>query len=191
MRARRMMPRVLLVVAAFSASARAQEADWKKSIDAGTAAYEAKRYDEAERQFKAAVAIAEKAWPEGPRLAKSLYELAGTDYRRRNYREAEALLKRSLAIREKAGEADSSDAADTLGWLAASLLAQRKLAEAEPFAKRAMALLEKTRGADAPDMVNALKILIHVQLGLNKFDEVEPAYQATAPAARKEAGPRA
>ncbi|HEY2159661.1 MAG TPA: hypothetical protein VGH33_28815, partial [Isosphaeraceae bacterium] len=68
MRTRRMMPRVLLVVAALSASTRAQEHDWKKSIDAGTAAYDAKRYDEAERHFQAAVTIAEKAWPESPRL---------------------------------------------------------------------------------------------------------------------------
>ena len=119
MRTRRMMARVLLVVAGLSTSARAQEQDWKKSIDAGTAAYDARCYDEAERYFHAAVTVAEKAWPEGPRLAEALYDLGRVNYKRRNYREAEILLRRALAIR---GKTQGADVAEALHWLAGSLI---------------------------------------------------------------------
>jgi len=60
----------------WTCAAQAQSTLWKTHDDAGTEAYQAGRYAEAEKQFKIALAEAEEFGPSDLRLATSLNNLA-------------------------------------------------------------------------------------------------------------------
>jgi hypothetical protein len=71
----------LALLALPSLPALAQETQWEERINAGRAALEERRYEEAERQFKAAVEEAEGFGPRDPRLITSLQTLADLYHR--------------------------------------------------------------------------------------------------------------
>ena len=66
----------LALLALPSLPALAQETQWEEHMNAGRAALEERRYEEAERQFKAAVEEAEGFGPRDPRLITGLQTLA-------------------------------------------------------------------------------------------------------------------
>jgi acyl-CoA reductase-like NAD-dependent aldehyde dehydrogenase len=59
----------------------AQETQWEQCVSAGRTALEERRYDEAEKQFKAALEEAEGFGPRDPRLVTSLENLADLYHR--------------------------------------------------------------------------------------------------------------
>jgi len=93
---------VMLVSALFIGCGQSAGSPWESYIQAGEAAYKQGNYAEAEKQFLAALQVAEKFGPEVPRLATSLRNLAELYRAQGKYAEAEPLLRRALAISEKA-----------------------------------------------------------------------------------------
>ena len=90
------------------------------------------KYAEAERLFKRALAIREKALgARPPRCGQTLNNLAIVYHEQGKYADAEALYKRALAIREKALGADHPDVAASLNNLAVVYRQQGRYAEAE------------------------------------------------------------
>jgi tetratricopeptide (TPR) repeat protein len=79
---------------------------------------------------------------------RARYRAVFYTYRGR-YAEAEPMHKRALAIREKAGDADSSDLARSLNNLAGLYLLAGRYAEGEPLFKRSLAIRDKF-GPDNP-----------------------------------------
>ena len=66
---------VMVVLALWPAPAFAESGSWETYNDAGIEAFLVGDAAEAERQFKAAIKLAEEAGPDDPRLALSLYSL--------------------------------------------------------------------------------------------------------------------
>ncbi len=64
---------------------------WRKDLAEGTRAFEQGRYEEAERQLKAALMEVEQSGPNDPRLPNILDALAETYHARGQYAEAEPL----------------------------------------------------------------------------------------------------
>jgi acyl-CoA reductase-like NAD-dependent aldehyde dehydrogenase len=71
----------LALLALPSLPALAQETQWEQCVSAGRTALEERRYDEAEKQFKAALEEAEGFGPRDPRLVTSLENLADLYHR--------------------------------------------------------------------------------------------------------------
>jgi predicted GNAT family N-acyltransferase len=71
----------LALLALPSLVALAQETQWEEHMNAGRAALEERRYEEAEKLLKAAVEEAEGFGPRDPRLVTSLENLADLYHR--------------------------------------------------------------------------------------------------------------
>src|SRR5688572_11370747 len=85
----------------LSVVARAQNTLWDKYTRSGTEAAERGNYDEAERNYLAAIREAEKLGPNNLYLSHSLSELGRVNYEQGKYAQAEALYKRALKIDEE------------------------------------------------------------------------------------------
>ncbi len=150
--------RWLAVVALLcTCAAQAQSTLWETHNDAGKEAYQAGRYAEAEKQFKFALAEAERLGPSDWRLATSLNNLAGLYDTQGKCEEAEPLFKRSLAIRENALGPDHPDVALSLNNLAGLYRTQGKYDQAEPLYRRSLPIFEKALGPDHPNVATALE----------------------------------
>jgi tetratricopeptide (TPR) repeat protein len=86
---------------AWPVAAGSVRAGWDGSTRAGLAARAAGRYAEAEDHLRAAVRLAEPAPGSGPRLARSLTNLADLYLVLHRYEEAEPLLQRALGVEER------------------------------------------------------------------------------------------
>src|SRR5262249_13599028 len=149
----------LLCLILWSAPALAQSDSWVIRIWKGEAAYRQGNYPEAEKDFVAAVGIAEQFGADDPRLLRSLNDLGQLYGARGGYAQAAPLFKRALAIAEKALGPEHPDVAVILNNLAELYRAQGKYAEAEPLYKRALATLEKALGPEHPDVATNLNNL--------------------------------
>jgi tetratricopeptide (TPR) repeat protein len=144
------------LLAAATPAARGQNTLWETHNRAGQEAHKAGRYPEAEKQFLAALKIAEAFGPQDPRLATSLNNLAALYYAQGKLQEALPLLQRSLAIREKALGPDHPDVALSLNNLAELYRAQGKLQKALPLYQRSLAIAEKALGPNHPNVATVL-----------------------------------
>ncbi|HEX8118250.1 MAG TPA: tetratricopeptide repeat protein [Pyrinomonadaceae bacterium] len=155
------------------AAARAQGEAWDKYNRAGEAAAVKGDYGEAERNYLAAVAEAEKHGPKNPYLAHSLSELGRVKYEQGKYAEAEPLYKRAIAIDEEVSK--DASLAVVLNNLAELYRTQARYAEAEPLLKRAISVFEKSLGPNHPNVGVALENYAVVLRGLNRNAEAAAA----------------
>jgi tetratricopeptide (TPR) repeat protein len=125
------------LLAATTPAARGQNTLWETHNRAGVEAYKAGRYPEAEKQFLAALEVAETFGPEDPRLATSLNNLAGLYRAQGKLQEALPLYQRALAIREKALGPNHPNVVSVLTNYAATLRRLGRHTEAEALVKRA------------------------------------------------------
>lgn len=121
---------------------RPEQPDTVKSLETQAAAFAAQqRYELAEKHYRQALLIREKAWGEqSQHVAPGLDQLATFLIARGQYAEAEAFLQRALAIRERALGARHPDVATNLDSYAAFLRQQHREAEAAPLEERARAI---------------------------------------------------
>lgn len=121
---------------------RPEQPDTVKSLETQAAAFAAqKRYELAEKHYRQALLIRERAWGEqSQHVAPGLDQLAAFLIARGQYADAEALLQRALAIREQALGARHPDVATNLDSYAAFLRQQQREAEAIPLEERARAI---------------------------------------------------
>src|SRR5260370_35236149 len=72
-----------------------------EAMDAGTAAFQAHKFDEAERSYKEAVKLGERLQPHETRLVMSLGYLGSMYFTRKDYPDAQAAFERQLKVAEE------------------------------------------------------------------------------------------
>lgn|GEM_PF-5347913 len=150
-----------------------QVVEGEKLIRLGEEAYSLRRWEEAERVFRSAIALREKAL--GPwhlTLAADLNKFASVVAARGKMEEAESLYRRVLAIREKGLGVDHPGVATSCTDLALFLVWRDEIEESVPLLLRALAIRRKSLGPQHPDTAKSLYLLATFAL---MIDAPEPA----------------
>jgi tetratricopeptide (TPR) repeat protein len=143
---------------------------WQSLIESGNAAYETRKYTEAELKFAAALRIAEKwstpeSLPESDsqkqqavleRLAKSLNNMAALYHTQGKYKMAQDLYERCLEIKVRLYSEEHPEVAINLHNLAVVHSAKGRWEVAEPLYQRSLALKEKALGRQHSDLTPIL-----------------------------------
>jgi tetratricopeptide (TPR) repeat protein len=147
---------------------------WEVSRHDGLEALQEKRYADAERLLKQAVAEAEELGPDRSELATALDSL-GIYYMIRDHdAEADQLLTRALAIEEKASGPESVEVSESLEHLAWIRTERKQYESAEGLARRAVAIREKHAGPDDPESAGCLEIVSAILFLKGELDKAEP-----------------
>jgi len=157
---------------------------WRELVEAGNAAYEARRYSEAEIKFQDALKMVEAWLPKDEKkspeadvnacLAKSLNNLAALYHSQGKYAMAEELYERCLDLKLSMYGEEHLEVAVNLHNLAALHSARRKYGKAEILYKRALEIREKLLGEKHPELVSILR---NYSLMLKKQNREEEARQ--------------
>jgi len=130
-------------------------------------------YQDAERSYKGALEIRERALgPASPAVAESLSVLAEAYRRSGRYGDAEPLIKRALDIWQRSPAAHQRDIAGALNNLASIYWSLGRYTDAEPLYQRTIAMSANDR-----DVAIALNNLATVYFKLERFTEAEPLLQ--------------
>jgi tetratricopeptide (TPR) repeat protein len=116
------------------------------AMEAGNEAYQQQRYDEAERNYKEAVRLAEQVKPHDARLVMSLGFLGGAYYNRKDLADTQATIAQQLKAAEEVYGPDSPQMSPVLEAMARMSLELGDTAKAESFAQQALKLNEKNTG---------------------------------------------
>jgi tetratricopeptide (TPR) repeat protein len=179
----------LVWMAIASRSALADESPWETYRREGAEARQGRRYEEAERLLKLAVAEAEQFGAADTRLATSLRELGDVYFAQRKYDEAEPLFRRVVTVYETAQGSDHVDVAMALESLAMVVRVQRRYAEAVPLLERALAIQEKAGGPDDPIVAVFLSHLATCYQHLQKYDQAEVMLKRALEVTKKAGSP--
>jgi CHAT domain-containing protein len=179
----------LLCLALWAPHVFAQNDSWESRNSAGMVAYQQANYAEAEKQFAAAVGIAEQFGATDARLPTSLNNLAYLYQTLGRYAEAEPLHKRALAILEQALGPEHPDVATGLNYLAVLYHAQGRYSEAEPLSKRVLAIREKTLGPEHANVGESLNNLAELYRVQGRYAEAEPLHKRALAIREKALGP--
>lgn len=121
---------------------------------------EAKRYDEAVRLARRAVALREEGLGSNdPEVGVSLNNLGWLLGQQGDYAAAEPIQRRAIALLEKAHDPRATLAVRNL---ALTLFRKGDRAAAEPLYRRVLATFERERGAEAPEVATSLSDLADV-----------------------------
>lgn len=116
------------------------------AMEAGNEAFQQQRYNEAERNYKEAVKLAEQMKPHDARLVMSLGFLGGAYYNRRDLADAQVAIEQQLKAAEEVYGPDSPQLSPVLEAMARMSLELGDAAKAESFALQALKLNEKNTG---------------------------------------------
>jgi tetratricopeptide (TPR) repeat protein len=116
------------------------------AMEAGNEAFQQRRYDEAERDFKEAVKLAEQMKPHDARLVMALGFLGGAYYNRKDLADTQATIAQQLKAAEEVYGPDSPQLSPVLEAMARMSLELGDTAKAESFAQQALKLNEKNTG---------------------------------------------
>jgi tetratricopeptide (TPR) repeat protein len=162
---------------------------WEVSRHDGLEALQEKRYADAERLLKQAVAEAERLGPDRSELAWSLDCLGLLYMIRDRDAEADALLTRALQVEEKASGPESGEVAESLEHLAMVRIELKQYDSAEALARRALAIREKRPGPDDPEAAECLNVLSGVLFMKGELDKAEPFWARSLSIQEKAHGP--
>ena len=157
----------------------AQETLWDELTESGQKALQEKRYDEAEKQFKAALEIVQPLGEREPRLLTSLQNLNSLFKEQGKDAQREPLAERILQIQE--GALDPTDrelenALWDLGFLYQTLAKPEK---AEAVFKRVVEIRESTLGPLHPNTITAANLLGNLQLDMGKYEQAEERFRTS------------
>ncbi len=153
---------VLLALVTVLLCAHAQDSVWDQETAAGRQALEARRYDDAEKHFQAALSIAEGTGASVPGVVTSLENLASAYQRAGEYAKIVPIRQRILALQEELLGPDSRELVPALSSLASAYRAVRNLAEAEPLMRRELAIQENEYGGQDPRVLRLREDLVHI-----------------------------
>jgi tetratricopeptide (TPR) repeat protein len=164
--------------AAIRAPTAAEAAELASLTKAFLAAREARRWDEAERAMRRALAIQEQVFgPRRPEVALTLGALGDTLEETDRYAEAEPLLRRALAIRRAALGDRHPDTALSLNNLAYNIDAQGRYAEAQSLYAEALEITRAVRGERSATTAGAYNNLAANLSAQGKYPEAETLYR--------------
>jgi tetratricopeptide (TPR) repeat protein len=162
---------------------------WEVSRHDGLEALQEKRYADAERLLKQAVAEAEQLGPDRSELARALDSLGLFYLVRDQGAEADQLLTRALAVEERASGPESVDVAESLEHLAFVRIERKQYESAEDLARRALAIRERQAGPDDPENDDGLTVLSAVLFMKGELDKAEPFWARLLAIQEKTHGP--
>ena len=169
--------------------AAAGESAWEQPFQRGAALAQQGQLANAEREFEAALAVAERMQPADWRLPLTLHNIGAIERQLGRYAEAERFYYRAIAIWEKGQPERASELAGSLDNLAALNLVLGKLSRAEPLYRRAWQLRESHFGADHALTATSLHGLAEVLHERHRYDEAEGLYVRVAAILAKTRGP--
>lgn len=180
-----------LLAAGTTPFAFADDASFKKHMDAGVEALKSSNYADAANSFSEAQKVAE-ADHNDFYLSLSMSRIADIRLREKKYSEAETLFKQSLTLAEKAKAPGRSVVLMDLNSLGTLYIAQSHYAQAETYLKRVIALLDSNTSDEVVNrkfLPTALDNLAVVYRNTKKFDQAEALYKRAIPLWEKLAGP--
>ena len=144
----------------------------------GNALFLRGEYDAAEPVYAAAMAAAEKVFPDGdPQVTESMAGLAELASQRGDFAAAENLYREALTIdRGLHGEVDP-DVARTLAGLASALLYQEKFEEGQAAFREALTIRRETLGGDHPLVAETLNNLAWSLYLEGRVAEADPYFR--------------
>jgi CHAT domain-containing protein/lipopolysaccharide biosynthesis regulator YciM len=181
----------------FEAAARARYGTQHESY-AGALYLEARalyvlgKYPEAEKLYKLALPIFEKAKPSAAStrdLAKTLNGLGRVYEHEGRYAEAETFQKRALSVVESSPDSDQMVVSYALEDLGNAYFGEGRYAEAEDYYKRTLAIREKAPGGDRGAVSQTLNLISNVYTRTGRFAEAEPLLKRAVDIQEKVFGP--
>jgi CHAT domain-containing protein/Flp pilus assembly protein TadD len=150
------------------------------------------KYPDAEKLYKLALPIFEKAKPSAASirdLAKTLNGLGRVYEHQGRYAEAEAVQKRALSVVESSPDSDQMVVSYALEDLGNAYFGEGRYAEAEDYYKRTLAIREKAPGGDRTAVSQTLNLLSNVYMRTGRFDEAEALLKRAVDIQEKGFGP--
>lgn len=132
-----------VMMPASAAAEPADEANWTLHCQKGVAAYKELRYGDADREFRAALAEAEKFGPDDVRLAQTLTNLGVLLEFRGHLDKAQPLFERAVKIKQKTLGPFNTDTVDSASSLCIFYLKRKQTAKAHQLCDRIIEYGEK------------------------------------------------
>ncbi len=144
------------------------------AMQAGSQAYADKRLDDAERNYKEAVLLAEKLQKPEPRLVTALGHLGQLSMYRKDFAGAQAAFERQLKVTEQVYGPQSPLTSDPLKWMAFNATAQNDFATAQKYFDRALDVNRKVYGENSVGYAEVLRSMSGVYIYQKAYDKAEP-----------------
>ncbi len=158
--------------------------------EVGQAFRDQRHYEEAERYFRRALALAETVFgPSSSPVSISLDNFASVLQEIGRFSEAEPMYWRALAIAEQTFGPEHPKVATGLNNLAVLLRVTGRHTEAEPMFRRALAINEQSYGPEHPTVATSLNNLAGLLRDINRLAEAEPMYRRALAIDEKSYGP--
>jgi tetratricopeptide (TPR) repeat protein len=157
----------------------AQETLWDELTQSGQQALQEKRYEEAEKQFKAALDIVQPLGEREPRLLTSLQNLNSLLKEEGKEAPRELLVERILQIQEDTLGSADPELTNTLSELASVYQRLGKTEKAEAILKRVVEIRESTLGPLDPSTIGEVNSLGAMQLSMGKYREAEEKFRTS------------
>jgi tetratricopeptide (TPR) repeat protein len=155
----------------------------------GEQAFKERRFDDAEKLYKEAVALAEKLPPGDENLIVALGRLGNTYAMRQNYTDAEVAFHRQLTIIEKTFGAESPRLADPLFYLGSVAGGMKNFTVAESYFSRALAINVKAFGENSTRTADSLRTLAGLYMAQSEWGKAEPYLLRAVKASEAAVGP--
>lgn len=173
--ARRTMEWLLPIVVLVSVG-RAQESRWEQLIQAGDTEMAEKRFAQAEKYFREALAEASTGDPKDPRVVDSLRKLVGCYSVQGKVLQQESLSRRILTIEEDMRGYSDPQLVPPLLDLGSLYLQLQRPGDAEPYVRRALEISDSTLGPIDDQTLNLVEMLGQLCIQLRKYTEAEELF---------------
>jgi tetratricopeptide (TPR) repeat protein len=143
------------------------------TIQAGSQAFSERRFDDAERNYKEAVQLAEKLHRPDTRLLTALGHLGQLALYRRDFAGAQVAFESQLKGTEQVYGPQSPATSDPLKWMAFNATAQQDYTTAQKYFDRALDVNRKAYGENSAGYAEVLRAMSGVYIYLKAYDNAE------------------
>lgn len=143
-------------------------------MQSGSQAFNERRFDDAERDYRKGVEIAEKLQPRDGRLVTCLNHLGQLFAFRKDFRDAEAVLERQLTVTEEIFGKDNVAVAEPLKFLAMTAIAEGDFIVAKKFVDRALDVNKKVYGENSAAYTEMLRLAAITYVQQQAYEKAEP-----------------
>jgi tetratricopeptide (TPR) repeat protein len=139
----------------------------------GSQAFNERRFDDSERDYKKALDIADKLQPHDQRLVTTLNHLGQLAVFRHDFAAANILFERQLKVSEEMFGAESGNLVEALQFLGMNAMAAQDYPAAEKFLNRDLELNKKVYGESSQNYMNVLRILTVLYANEKAYEKAE------------------
>ena len=159
------------------------------AMQSGEQAFKERRFEDAEKSYKEAVALAEHLPPGDENLVVALGKLGNAYGMRRNFTDAEAAFHRQLTIIEKTWGAASPRVADPLFYLGSIAAGTQNFTAAESYFSRALDVNLKVFGENSTRTSESLRALAGLYMVQSQWEKAEQYLVRAVKGSEAAAGP--